>query len=365
MKKLLALSLLLPLASIAATPPVSGTAQTASTDAAIDRQMADLQTRMNDLAKRMAALSTRLGDQASASVLRYLADSRRGMLGMAVSSEDDGFHVDAVTPGGPAERAGLRAGDVITGIDGKPFSTRDASVFDGLSALQPGKPARLTVMRAGKALHIEATPERLQADDWRATVRAAERAARAASASVNTPEFRQHLQQQIDAMVRDASRAREVALDAAAPAGTWRMLAPWWGLNLAPLNQGLGRYFGTESGALVLSRDAKRYPELEAGDVITRIGDRTISSPQDAMRAFREAPNDKPIRLDVRRHDKDMAVTLKSPPRWLALPPPPPPAPPAPPSPPSPPSPATPATPAAPPAPPAPSPVSTHASPQS
>ena len=30
-----------------------------------------------------------------------------------------------------------------------------------------------------------------------------------------------------------------------------RMGMPWWGLNLAPLNADLGRYFGTEKGVLV------------------------------------------------------------------------------------------------------------------
>jgi S1-C subfamily serine protease len=322
----------------------------ASADA---QKLADLQVHMNDLAQRMAELSARIGDQASASALRYLADSKSGMLGIAVDPDDDGIHVQAVTPDGPAERAGLKAGDVITAINGKHLSLNDASLLTGLSDLPPGKPVRLTVLRDGKTLHVRATPERFQPGDWQATVRAAQRAAREATASMRSPEFRERLQKQIDEAMKEASRATTAAMQAGEDTGAWHVLAPWWGLNLAPLNPDLGRYFGTDRGALVLSRDAKRYPELQPGDVITRVGDRAVERPQDAMRAFREASNDQPVAVTVRRHDKTLKLAFKSPPRWLALPPPPP-APPAPPAPVSPKAPAAPPPPAVPPPPPVP-----------
>lgn len=353
MKRLSALFLLLPLAGIAATPPAASTtpAETSAREASVQQQMAELQARMGALANRMAALSSRIGNDASARALHYLADSRQGMLGMVVMVEDDGTHVLAVTPGGPAERAGLRDGDIITAINGKAPADNDESLSGDLPDLQPGKPARLTVLRDGKTKHIEATPERLQSDDWQATVREAQRAAhaaaareaqraaQAAAARVNSPEFRQQIQHDIDAAMRDASTARRDALAAGSQAHAWRVMSPWWGLNLAPLNPDLGRYFGTDTGALVISRDAKRYPELQPGDVITRVGDRNVAQPQDAMRAFRDLPDNKPVTVGVRRHGKTIALALKSPPRGMLLPPPPPPPPPMPAAPPAPPAP--------------------------
>jgi C-terminal processing protease CtpA/Prc len=321
----------------------------AAREAADAQKLADLQAHMNDLAQRMAELSARIGDQANASALRYLADSKSGMLGIAVDPDDDGIHVQAVTPDGPAERAGLKAGDVITAINGKRLSSNDASLLTGLSDLPPGKPVRLTVLRDGKTLHVRATPERFQPGDWQATVRAAQRAARQATTQVRSPEFRERIQKQIDEAMKEASRATTAAMQAG-NAGAWPVMAPWWGLNLAPLNPDLGRYFGTDRGALVLSRDAKRYPELQPGDVITRVGNRAVERPQDAMRAFREASTDQPVAVTVRRHDKTLKLVFKSPPRWLALPPPPP-APPAPPAPVSPKAPAAPPPPAVPPPP--------------
>lgn len=317
----------------------------AARESADAQKLADLQAHMSDLAQRMAELSAKIGDQASASALRYLSDSKSGMLGVAVRHGKAGTTVVAVSPDSPAERAGVQVGDVITGISARSMAFHGKGSAHDLAHLRVGEPVELTVQRNGKTLHLRATPERFSSADWRATVREAQRAAREATAQVRSPEFRARIQKQIDEAMKEASRATEAAVQAGR-AGAWPVVAPWWGLNLAPLNADLGHYFGTDRGALVLSRDAGRYPELQPGDVITRVNGRAVARPQDAMRAFREAPNDHPVAVTVRRHDKTLKLAFKSPPRWLALPPPPPPPAPA-----VPPTPAAPKAPAAPPPP--------------
>lgn len=377
MKRSIALCLMLPglmlpcSGALLAAPPASPSAAEADSDRqqAVRQQMAALQARMNALASRMAALSAKMGDEANASTLHYFADSRRGMLGMAISPEDHGLHVSAVTPGGPAERAGLRTGDVITTVDGKPVGSFDASSEAALRTAEVGKSIRLGVERAGKRLHVDVTPERMQAGDWQATVRAAELAANQAVASVQSPEFRKRLQQSIDdatasvqspefrrhiqqsiddamksasaaidsaAIAREsASAARAAAIEAGGQSHHWAVfMSPWWGLNLAPLNADLGRYFGTDRGVLVLSRDDKQFPELQPGDVITDVGGKSVAQPEDVQRALRGAGDDKRVQVALRRHGKNLALAMKVPPRWNLLPPPPPPPPPVPPAPP-------------------------------
>ncbi|WP_153538699.1 S1C family serine protease [Streptomyces sp. RB17] len=54
----------------------------------------------------------------------------------------------AVTRGGPGERAGLRAGDVITEVDGQPVHTAEELIVK-IRAHQPGDRLRLTVRRDG------------------------------------------------------------------------------------------------------------------------------------------------------------------------------------------------------------------------
>lgn len=377
MQRTLAFCVMLSLAgaAFAAQPAASDSAPTVASTAADQQRMAALQTRMNDLARQMAALSTRLGDEANARALHYLADSRRGMFGMAVMGTDNGLRVDAVTPGGPAERAGIKAGDTITRIDGKPVAAHRGAGESALWHAQAGKPIALTVDRHGKVHELHVTPERLQASDWEALARQAQLAADQATAQVRSPEFQKQIQQSIEDAMKgaeaaragaDAARAQAEAARAGAAAAreaagrarerAWIAVrsAPWFGLNLAPLNPGLGSYFGTDRGALVLSRDDEQFPELQAGDVITAIGGQTIARPEDATRALRDATRSKSVTVALRRHGKPLTLAMKVPSGWdiLPAPPPPPPVPAAPAVPPVPPVPSV--APPAPPPPPAP-----------
>lgn len=371
MKRTLALCLMLPLSGAVLAAPPASPPPADGQDAAVEQQMAALQARMNALASRMAALSTKLGDEANARTLHYFADSRRGMLGIAVSAEDHGLRVNAVTPGGPAERAGLKTGDTITAVDGQPVGATSESA---LWMAEAGKPVRLGIRRDGKTLHLDVTPERMQPGDWQATVRAAERAAEQATASVRSPEFQKSIEQSVQQSIDDAMKSASAALDQAAIAREGASAAreaaaqareeghrwvfftsPWWGLNLAPLNPGLGRYFGTDKGVLVLSRSDQQFPELQPGDVITGIGGNPVAQPEDVQRALRGAAGDRQVRIAVRRHGKALAMNMKVPPRWNLVPPPPPPAPPVPPTPPAPPKVSAPPVPPVPPAPPVPS----------
>ena len=53
-----------------------------------------------------------------------------------------------VTPGGPADQAGLRTGDIITAIDGVPVSTTD-QLLDNLEYYAAGETVDFSVSREG------------------------------------------------------------------------------------------------------------------------------------------------------------------------------------------------------------------------
>jgi len=69
------------------------------------------------------------------------------------------LHVQRLAPGGPAELAGLRVGDVVTAIDGKPLTFRDDG--DALAYFRHIRPAvalRFLVTRRGSSQVVRVTP---------------------------------------------------------------------------------------------------------------------------------------------------------------------------------------------------------------
>lgn len=61
-----------------------------------------------------------------------------------------GVLVSAVSKGGPAEQAGIKVGDIITSVDGKPIKDGDELVTI-ISARKPGSSAKIGYSRSGKA----------------------------------------------------------------------------------------------------------------------------------------------------------------------------------------------------------------------
>jgi putative serine protease PepD len=74
---------------------------------------------------------------------------KRPFLGVTSAPHPAGAEIQGVTPGGPADGAGLRAGDVITGVDGAPVSDPD-DVSRLVSALEPGDEVEVEVTRDGE-----------------------------------------------------------------------------------------------------------------------------------------------------------------------------------------------------------------------
>ncbi|MDT3396229.1 trypsin-like peptidase domain-containing protein [Streptomyces sp. B1866] len=73
--------------------------------------------------------------------------------GARVRDDDSG---DAVNPGGPADRAGIEAGDVITQVDGVKVHS-DQELIVRIRSHRPGDRLRLTLLRDGRERTIELT----------------------------------------------------------------------------------------------------------------------------------------------------------------------------------------------------------------
>jgi len=67
-----------------------------------------------------------------------------------------GVIVNEITPGGPAEKAGLKAGDIITAVDGRGIKDGDDLVNE-IASRRPGSSVRLGYIRDGKAVDATVT----------------------------------------------------------------------------------------------------------------------------------------------------------------------------------------------------------------
>jgi serine protease Do len=92
----------------------------------------------------------------------------RGYLGVNIRNIDDetkqafeltsrdGAFVDSVEKGGPAAKAGIKAGDVIVSVNGTPIK-ETRQLIDRVSALAPEQKVKLEVVRDGKRESLTAT----------------------------------------------------------------------------------------------------------------------------------------------------------------------------------------------------------------
>jgi putative serine protease PepD len=92
----------------------------------------------------------------------HVTNSHRAALGARVTTVTSvagtarGAAIVAVTPGGAAERAGLRAGDVISKLG--PAPTPDAgALLSALAAADPGQRVELAITRSGQAQTVPVT----------------------------------------------------------------------------------------------------------------------------------------------------------------------------------------------------------------
>lgn len=221
---------------------------------------------------------------------------RRGRIGVIVNTAADveadklGARIEAVTPGGPAAKAGLKAGDIITkfnqtSLAGVEAEDRDESgpgmkLIELAHALDPGDTVAVEYRRGGEAKKATLVAEDIGSSMGRMEI----------------PEPR-------------------IFMTPPGPGRTFEFSfgMPWGDLDLVSLNPDLGEYFGTREGILVVRAAEDTTLPLKAGDVILSIGGRKPTSPSHAMRILRSYDEGETVSIEIMRKQKRTTISWKVP----------------------------------------------------
>ena len=91
--------------------------------------------------------------------LKAGTDVKKGFIGIVAKSKDpyeDGTEIAAVRTRSPAEQAGIKAGDKVLSVDGKPVR-RHQEIRQVLGSFDAGEVIRLKLQRDGKEIELETT----------------------------------------------------------------------------------------------------------------------------------------------------------------------------------------------------------------
>jgi C-terminal processing protease CtpA/Prc len=269
-------------------------------------EQAEAREQMREAERQLAEAARQIAELSSQNLPRVVEIEKGVMdlmdkprLGVTVGSKHDGpvegVSILGVTPGSAAADAGLRAGDVITSVNNESLgadtgSEADSRLLDFMRGVEEGDKLEIEYLRDGNVGKVEVEP------------RIVERHAYAwfgDTGSFTVPD------------VPDIHGSPDMVRK-------FRFAMPYlgnsWGdMELVELNEGLGRYFGTDSGLLVVSAPKSDSFKLQDGDVIESIDGREPGSVGHAMRILGSYQPGEELELKIMRDKRRQTLSIEMP----------------------------------------------------
>jgi S1-C subfamily serine protease len=274
-----------------------------SREAEVARKLEEAELKMAEAARQIAELTSERLPQIHEMERRIeIINDGRPRLGVNIGEEKadgpvEGVRIVGVTPGSAAEEAGLRAGDTITAINGESMSA-DASgdatrrVLDFMEGVEEGDILEVEYLREGKVGTVEVEPRAVEMRTF---------AFRGFPKDFSMPSMPDvHVAPDMVEKFRNS-------FTYAWPGNVWA------DMELVELNAGLGKYFGADSGVLVVSAPESNALQLEDGDVIRKIDGREPTSVRHAMRILGSYQPGETLELEILRDKKKRTLDVEIP----------------------------------------------------
>jgi len=253
--------------------------------AAAEARLEEARARLEEAAREIAELTVDAMGDARIVIRQQLGDNapqRRVVLGVIIGEPAlgaEGVPIQSVTPGSAAEAADIRSGDVLVSIAGEQLDwAGDTSPSQKLLA-------KLAEIEPGSTFPVEHR-----------------RDSRVLKADVEARPSGENFDFDVDFDFEELQRS----LPPGGQAFVSRFLTDRWGdMELVELTPGLGDYFETDEGVLVVRAPSDDTIGLEDGDVILDIAGRKPADPRHVVRILRSyEPGERLVMTVVRKGRK-------------------------------------------------------------
>lgn len=263
----------------------------------------EVEIRMQQAEQRLAEAAQQVAELSMAQLPRVerleriIRTSRGPVLGVTIGADGNsdpvtGVEIIGVSPGGAASDSGLRAGDVITSINGESLTAdngedANAKLLDFMSGVEEGDTLDVEFLRNGKSNSTEITPRSMEKNVFAFGFEGGDFPVPGAPVAPNAPHFGSF---------------------------SWATRGDGFGsMELVKLTERLGSYFGTDEGLLVVRAPEDEDLQLEDGDVILNIDGRTPTSVAHAMRILGSYESGEELKIEIMRDKRKRSITLEIP----------------------------------------------------
>ena len=264
-------------------------------------RLREAEERMEVAAREIAEI-TRSRLPQVAQIERRIEISNKPRIGVTIDGSNnkeavDGVAIGGVTPGSAADDAGLRAGDIITAINGESLSAKNSRtanerLLDFMKGVEDGDELDIDYLRNGNSGSVELTPRvtEMHAFSW-------------------APDIEHFRGQNGVAGVFAPGSGNGFRMAFGFPFGA----GAWGSMELVELNDGLGKYFGTDKGLLIVKAPESDTIDLRDGDVIQNIDGREPKDVRHAMRILSSYQSGESLELGIMRDKKKRTVEVEVP----------------------------------------------------